>query len=105
MIDRCRIDELREDVGADDFAEVVALFCEEVEETLDRLRQHRSPALADDLHFLKGSALNIGMSEVGALCLRAEQSLRSDPALAPDVAEIARVFRASRDALRQMLCP
>jgi HPt (histidine-containing phosphotransfer) domain-containing protein len=99
MIDTERLAELREEVGAEDLAEVVALFCEEVEETLDRIRRHPSGNLGEDLHFLKGSALNIGMSEVGQLCLAAEKSWRSDTSNPPDLAPIMHAFRKARQAL------
>lgn len=99
MIDRARVDELRTEVGPEDLAEVVLLFCEEVEETLDRITAHPSPSLAEDLHFLKGSALNIGMTELGALCQTAEKSLRADPQAQPDLAAIAAAFRKARQAL------
>lgn len=99
MIDRARIDELRTEVGVQDLAEVVQMFCEEVEETLDRLCAHPSPSLAEDLHFLKGSALNIGMTELGALCKGAETALRSDPDARPDLGAITAAFRKARQAL------
>lgn len=99
MIDRERLAELRNEVGADDLAEVVDLFCEEVEETLDRIRAHPSASIGDDLHFLKGSALNIGMSEVGRLCLQAERAWRMDASSLPDIAPIAQAFRKARQAL------
>lgn len=99
MIDQARVAELRDEVGSDDLVEVVQLFCEEVEETLQRLASHPASGLADDLHFLKGSALNIGMTEVGRLCQSAEMTLRTDPAAVPDIADIALAFRKSRQAL------
>ena len=99
MIDRERLAELRHEVGTDDLTEVIALFCEEVEETLDRIISHPSASLGDDLHFLKGSALNIGMSEVGQLCLEAEKAWRKDASSPPDIAPIAQAFRKARQAL------
>lgn len=99
MINRARIEELRDEVGAEDLAEVVAMFCEEVEETLDRIAAHPYPAFADNLHFLKGSALNIGMSEVGELCQAFEKSLRTDPSDIPDIGLIAAAFHKARAAL------
>ena len=99
MIDRTRLAELSEEVGADDLCEVVDLFCEEVEETLSRVARHGTATLAEDLHFLKGSALNIGMSEVAELCRRAETAVRADPDAAPDFAKIAQAFKVARHAL------
>ena len=83
MIDRARLEELREEVGNDDFAEVIELFCEEVAETLDRMTQGHSSSMADDLHFLKGSALNIGMSEVASLCAACEEKVRDGNTSSP----------------------
>ena len=56
-----RVNELREEMGADDFQEVVGLFLEEVEEVLVRLQSNPDPAAYEqDMHFLKGSAMNLG---------------------------------------------
>lgn len=73
MIDWERVAELQEEVGAEDFQDVVALFCEEVEDALARLgSDHQKDA--ETLHFLKGSALNLGFETMAALCRQAEQS-------------------------------
>ncbi len=69
MISWERVRELRDEIGEDDFCEVVDLFLEEVEEVLARLRAEPNPASYEaDLHFLKGSALNLGFQALGALC-------------------------------------
>ena len=99
MLDRSRLAELRHEVGEDDLAEVVALFCEEVHETLERLLASPKLLTSDDLHFLKGSALNIGLSDFGSLCQSAERTLRERPGADPGLAEIARVFGESHRAL------
>ena len=73
MIDWDRVIELREEVGAEDFDEVVELFMDEVEGVLKRLRDAPDPAtFEDDFHFLKGSALNLGFRDFAAICLAAE---------------------------------
>ena len=99
MIDHDRIAELREEVGEDDLAEVLHLFCEEVEETLERLAKGVFGDLAEELHFIKGSALNIGMTEVGRLCQKAETALRADAGCKPDIAPIAGAFRIAKVAI------
>lgn len=76
MIDWERVAELQEEVGTEDFYEVVELFFEEVEEALDRLVT-QNVATAESLHFLKGSALNLGFEELAALCKVAEQDIDS----------------------------
>ena len=101
MIDRARLEELREEVGVDDFPEVIGLFCEEVAETLDRMMQGHSSSIADDLHFLKGSALNIGMSEVASLCASGEAMIRSDGTASPDIGGIKIAFDKAQIELRQ----
>ncbi len=61
-----RVNELRDEVGADDFKEVVDLFLEEVEEVIERLRDSPDPTrFEEDFHFLKGSALNLGFGALG----------------------------------------
>ena len=55
MISWERVNELRNEIGAEDFQEVVELFLEEVEEVIERLRQTPDPTSYEaDLHFLKG---------------------------------------------------
>ncbi len=69
MIDWDSVAELREEVGADSFEEVVALFFDEVDEVIERLKADRlRTGLSDDLHFLKGSALNLGFIELAEQC-------------------------------------
>lgn len=75
MIDWSRVNELRDEIGADEFEEVVDLFLEEVEEVVTRLRVAPSPAhYEEDLHFLKGSALNLGFSAFGQICQAGESA-------------------------------
>jgi len=69
MIDWTQVKTLQNDVGQDSFPEIVEIFIEEVEEVITRLRSSPDPAtLGDDLHFLKGSALNLGFSEFSGMC-------------------------------------
>lgn len=99
MLDWARIENLREEVGEDDFLEVVELFLEEVEGVIDGLRTAEGPqALAADLHFLKGSALNLGFDAVAALCDRGHRALAGHPGSEVDLAEIGRVYAQSKDA-------
>lgn len=69
MIDWERVTELRTEVGPENFDEVVDLFLFEVEDELTRLREFSNPeGMAARLHFLKGSALNLGFAAFSELC-------------------------------------
>ncbi len=73
MIDWARVKVLRDEIGAEDFDEVVELFLEEVEEVTTRLKlTHDTSALEADLHFLKGSAMSLGFSAFSELCQTGE---------------------------------
>lgn len=99
MIDWDRVQQLREEIGRDEFAEVVMMFLEEADEVLARMAPNvEGPALRDDCHFLKGAALNLGFKSLAALCLRGEkraQGVDCDT----DLAEIRACYSASRDSL------
>lgn len=99
MIDWRRVKELCDEVGAEDFNEVVDLFFEEVEEVTDRLRiEPYLEALEGDLHFLKGSALSLGFSDFAKLCQRGETASGKGDATSVDVAAILRSYDASKEA-------
>ena len=77
MIDWIRIDELRDEVGQDDFGDIVGVFFEEVQEALENLRRADTVVtLLGQLHFLLGSALNLGVSDFAAICRNEETSCR-----------------------------
>jgi len=73
MIDWPRVTELRDEIGAEDFDDVVELFLEEVEIKIEELRKGApEDTLETKLHFLKGSALNLGFSEFSTICQSGE---------------------------------
>lgn len=83
MIDWDRVEELRDEVGAEDFDEIALLFLQEVDEVGARLAGTPDPAtLEADLHFLKGSALNLGFARLGALCSEGERLAAAGSAVA-----------------------
>ena len=97
MIDWDRIASLREEIGATDFAEVVEMFLTESDEAVARIVAGKpDPTLEADLHFLKGSALNLGFSHLAALCNTGEK--RAAAGLFVDVPEVAESFAATRRA-------
>jgi HPt (histidine-containing phosphotransfer) domain-containing protein len=85
MIDWLRVKELREEVGEEDFDEVVELFLEEVEGVIGKLRTGDRSALEQDLHFLKGSAMNLGFDDFSALCMKGERDSAAGAAASVDL--------------------
>ena len=99
MIDWTRIDELREEVGEDAFEEVLEIFLEETAEAMERLRASAPGGLAEDLHFLKGSAQNVGMTALGAACAEQEAEVRSGARTQADVARLESALDAARSEI------
>ncbi len=103
MIDWARVHELREEIGDDGFSEVVELFLDEVEDVMRRLASAPDPLrFEEDLHFLKGSAWNLGFREVGKLCQIGEKRA-SDGDHAIDIAEILASYGRSKSAFMRGL--
>lgn len=97
MIDWDRVTELRDEVGAEDFTEVLELFFEEVDEVMDRLRAGPEPDTYEaELHFLKGSALNLGFRALSSLCSQGERAARGAGRCRIDLAQVIRVYEMSR---------
>lgn len=99
MLDWDRVNELRDEIGEEDLADVLSLFLEEVEERLGQLDAGSSAPLADDLHFVKSSALNIGFSALAEMSAGMETAARAGAASA-DIAALRSCFQSARDALQ-----
>jgi len=99
MINKDRIEELREEVGEDELDEVIELFCEEVEDVLRDLRNVSQTEIAAQLHFLKGSAANIGLDGVSDICRQQESLLSESPNAALDISAIISTYEAEKLAL------
>ena len=75
MIDWARVAEFYDEVGAEDFDEVVELFLEEVVEAMERIGPNAAcDALENDFHSTKGSALNLGFRELADHCYQGEKA-------------------------------
>lgn len=96
MIDWARVIELRDEIGAEDFEEVVELFLSEVEERLETLSNDKGvKELSEDFHFLKGSALNLGFDHVARLCHESEKQADAG-GIVDDVAAVKNAYDASK---------
>ena len=104
MIDWTRLDELRDDLGAETLVDLVDVFLAESDEIAERM-DAAEPAgvLADRFHALKGAAANLGLSHVATLCNAAEDAARSSGAAGGDlgrrIADIKDAYGAARIAL------
>ena len=94
LINQERILALRSEVGDDGFAEVVALFLEESDEVLAKLIGQTSADVAGDVHFLRGSALTLGLDDLADWCAQHE---RQD-LLQQDFDTLAKLYQQSRQA-------
>jgi len=93
MIDWSRVAQLRDEIGAEDFAEVAELFLLEVEDTLFRLdgAADNPEEMRELMHFLKGSALNLGFSDLSTVCSQGEAN-----SAGIDVATLKDLYARSR---------
>ncbi|WP_103762612.1 MULTISPECIES: Hpt domain-containing protein [Roseovarius] len=97
MIDWNRVTQLRDEIGAEDFDEVVEIFLEEVEEEIAELRTNPAPeTLEAKLHFLKGSALNLGFDDFSRLCKDVELTAARGDASDIDLANIVETYTSSK---------
>lgn len=99
MIDWERVAALREEVGPEDFDEVVELFLQEVDEEIENLTAaYEENKLGEKLHFLKGSALSLGFQEFSGLCQTGEAQVSTDPTAQIDLDALNASYRSSRTA-------
>jgi histidine phosphotransfer protein HptB len=97
LIDWQRVDDLTNEIGMDAIFEVLTMFLEETDEVMDRLST--TPPTTEDYHFLKGSALNLGLSDLAALCQLGEQETKADLASDQTLSAVRAVYPASKAAL------
>lgn len=99
MIDWDRVNELRDEIGAEDLADVVTVFLEEADEVMTRvLGGLGAPQMEAQLHFLKGSALNLGLRDLADLCQNGERRAAAGEADPIDLAHLCRLYDSSKAA-------
>jgi HPt (histidine-containing phosphotransfer) domain-containing protein len=97
MIDWGRVRELRDEIGAEDFAEVVELFLEEADEVAVKLSAAKTPQeIESALHFLKGSALNLGFQDLAAVCQTGEKAAAAQQIDHIDLRQVVSVYEKSK---------
>lgn len=101
MINWGQVKQLEEDIGAEDFGDVVVMFIEEVDEAVDNLRQE--PEMTDDdlasaLHFLKGSAANLGFADFADFCSNGEKLAQDGEAAQINLTTVVALYDQSKSA-------
>lgn len=96
MIDWPKVEQLRAEIGSEDFDEVVNLFLNEIAEIMTRLEISPDVStLEADLHLLKGTALNLGFGNLGVSCAEAERQLMTGTQASVDIPKLMRVYHVS----------
>lgn len=97
LVNPARVQALCQEIGEDGFPEVLEMFVAESAQVVARLRGLGDPAaIAADVHFLKGSALTLGLDDLAAYCAQVEQGGRLD------LARLEALFDLSRAALAEL---
>ena len=105
MIDWARVNELVDEIGAEDFEEVVELFLLEVEGAISALAQAEgNPVVTEEqMHFLKGAALNLGFEALAQLCLKGEKAAASGRPDVVSVGDVRQCYKTSRQQFERDL--
>lgn len=99
MIDWAQVKQLEDDIGAEDFGEVIVIFLEEVEETIDKLRGTNAlpdGELESTMHFLKGSALNLGFQDFAEYCSQSESKAKEGLGGDVELGQVVTLYDASK---------
>ncbi|NOD76091.1 MULTISPECIES: Hpt domain-containing protein [unclassified Ruegeria] len=105
MIHWDRVRQLRDEVGPNEFDEVVEIFLEEVQEVIARLHHDTNRIeLEQNLHFLKGSALSLGFDQFSKLCQDGERQAAAGQGAEVDLPALLAVFESSKLKFVSELC-
>ena len=97
MIDWKHVTALRNEIGVDDFEEVVPLFVEEVESVTRKLTEDSTDEILEErLHFLKGSSLSLGFVTLSAWCKQGETAVASGERASVDLPAILVCYDESK---------
>jgi HPt (histidine-containing phosphotransfer) domain-containing protein len=105
MIDWSRVEELVAEIGAEDFQEILELFLSEVESAIDLLAGAGDDAnvVEEQMHFLKGAALNLGFENLAQLCLKGEKAAAGGRPHVVTVDEVRKTYEESRGQFQEDL--
>lgn len=96
MIDWMRVQDLHDEIGAEAFSDVIDLFLTEIGNAIAQVRESPDPErLEVDLHFLKGGVLNLGFTDVAALCHLGEKMAAQGQGAKVDTGAIVQAYDKS----------
>ncbi len=97
MIDWNYVTRMRDEIGEESFAEIVALCVAEAGRSIERLQAGTTQGtIADELHNLRGSVLNAGFIELAALCKKYEDNAH----FCDDFSDLVECFARSRSLFK-----
>ena len=102
MIDWEQLMELLESFGAEEFEELVESFWAELDEAITALAElnlQDAGAIAAQMHFIKGAAANMGLSDVVNCVSAQEQAANAGHLDQIDIAKAAQVYAQSKATL------
>lgn len=103
MIDWERLSELRSDLGDEEFLPALELFVDEVESVAMRLSMDNAAQLERDLHFMKGSASNLGFDTFAAMCGEFEEAASRGNTMIIDIDALLEVYAESKALLSRSI--
>lgn len=104
MIDWNRVRELQDEIGAEDFGEIVEVFMEEVEAAIESLPQaDKGSELEALMHLIKGCAWNLGFRALGKLCADGEAAAASGNGASVDIPEVIAAFETAKSVFSEGL--
>ncbi len=96
MIDWDRVFQLQQEVGEEDFMDLVDIFLEDAGDAIKKLQPHSDEkGLEASLHYLKGCALNLGLKDLADLCQVGEALARQGKGGDVDIAPIVSCYEKS----------
>ena len=97
MINWNRVNELKDEIGEEDFSEVVELFILEVDEEITNLKSvDTAEGMKACFHFLKGCALNLGFSDLSEICQTLETATSERRATGSEIDAVIACYDSSK---------
>lgn len=99
MINWDQVKQLEEDIGTENFGDVIVMFIDEVDEAIDNLRPSptlEGEAMSSTMHFLRGSAANLGFKAFSECCAEGEKLAENGASGDVDLVTVVRLYDESK---------